>query len=337
MSPAPDAAKNPPLPTLEAEETTRRALAHTAAAVASAGTDNIFEVLVLAATGALGVDLAQIGVTAPELGDQIETIAVCDRGRRVPNFVYALKGTPCEHVVGQRFRYHARGVQDLFPDPHVREAGAECYAAIPLYDSGGAAMGLMAVVHRHPLRDRELTEYVLKIFSVRAAVELERRQADEARRRSEESYRSIFEAAEDPLFVHDADTGAILDVNPKACEVYGYSREEVLALGVGALSSGVPPYTPEHAGTLIEQARREGPVRMEWQRRNKDGSLHWDEVYIKLVKIGGADRIRLEGQLRQAQTMEAIGQLTGGITHDFNNTLTGTLGYLTRAQAQAAP
>lgn len=466
-----------------AKDAARRALAHAAAAVASAGTQDIFEVLVLGAAQALEVDLALIGVTAEGVDDHIATMAVCDRGQRVPNFVYALKGTPCEHVIGQRFRYHARGVQDLFPDPHVREVGAEGYAAIPLYDSVGSPMGLMAVVHRQPLRDRELTECILQIFSVRASVELERRRADEARRCSEESYRSIFEAAEDPLFIHDADTGAILDVNPKACEVYGYGRGELLALNVGDLSSGAPPYTLEHAAALIERARREGPVHMEWHRRNKDGSLHWDEVYIKLVKIGGADRIlavtreitdrkereealrksedrlratvesaldciiaideqgriiefnpaaeatfghhrsevlglgladlvvperhraahgagmdrylstgegpyigqrvevsalradgsefpvelaidvaqgpegrifigylrditerkraeadraRLEAQLRQAQKMEAIGQLTGGIAHDFNNILTGTLGYLTMAQEQAA-
>jgi PAS domain S-box-containing protein len=211
----------------------------------------------------------------------------------------------------------------------------------------------MAVVDRKPLRDRALTEWVLRIFSVRAAVELERRRVDEARRCSEESYRSIFEATEDALFVHDAETGAILDVNPKACAVYGYTPEEMRSIDIGLLSSGVEPYTLANALKLIDRAKREGPVRVDWQGRNRDGTLHWDEVFIKAVKIGGADRIlavtrdvterkraeedriRLESQLRQAQKMEAIGQLTGGIAHDFNNILTSSLGYLTMAQAQA--
>jgi PAS domain S-box-containing protein len=180
---------------------------------------------------------------------------------------------------------------------------------------------------------------------VRAAVELERRQADEARRRSEESYRSIFEAAEDPLFVHDAGSGAILDVNPKACQVYGYSREELLSLGVGALSSGVPPYTQERAAVLIEQARREGPVRMEWHRRNKDGSLHWDEVYIKLVKIPGrhprdprrqgrAEALR-KSEDRLRATIEAaldciIGVDEQGRIVEFNPAAEATFGYTKR-------
>ena len=334
-------------------EALRSTLACTANAVASVDEQDIFEVLVLGAARALGVDLAFIGVLIDDRADLVRTIAVCDRGQVVPNFEYGLKGTPCENVVGQQFRYHAEGIQDLFPDPHVKAIGGVGYSAIPLFDSRGGSMGRMAIIDRKPLRDCVLTECVLEIFSVRAAIELERRTVDEARRRSEESYRSIFEAAEDALFVLDADTGAILDVNPKACEVYGYTTEELRGADIGMLSSGVPPYTLNNAIQLIERAKREGPVHMEWHRRNKDGSLHWDEVYIKLVKIGGADRIlevareiterkraeeervRLEGQLRQAQKMEAIGQLTGGIAHDFNNILTGTLGYLVMAQERA--
>jgi PAS domain S-box-containing protein len=460
----------------------RDALSCAAGAVASTDEEHVFEVLVLGATQALGADLAFIGVLSEGGSDAVKTIAVCDRGQVQPNFEYVLKGTPCEDVVGQQFRYHAEGIQELFSDPRVKAIGGVGYAAIPLFDSRGVSMGLMAVVDRKPLRDRGMAESILRILSVRAAIELERRTAAEARRRSEESYRSIFEAAEDALFVHDADTGAILDVNPKACEVYGYSRKALLKLDVGKLSSGEPPYPLEHAGELIERAKREGPVHMEWHRRNRDGSLHWDEVYIKLVKIGGvdrilavtreitdrkmreealrksedrlratveaaldciigmdeegriielnpaaeetfghrksdvlgksladlliphrhraahaagidrylkstegsyigrrvevsamradgsefpaelaidvaqgpegrifigylrditerrraeADRVQLEGQLRQAQKMEAIGQLTGGIAHDFNNILTATLGYLVMAQERA--
>ena len=337
----------------EPSDRTRDALDCTASAVASTGAGDIFEVLVLGVTRALGVDLAFVGILADGGVDAVRTIAVCDRGRVQPNFEYALSGTPCEHVIGQRFRYHAEGIQTLFPDPHVKAIGGVGYSAIPLFDSRGGSMGLMAVIDRKPLRDRALTECVLKIFSVRAAIELERRFADEARRHSEESYRSIFEAAEDALFIHDPDTGAILDVNPKACDVYGYSAEEMRGVDIGLLSSGLPPYTLENAIALIERAKRDGPVRVDWQGRNRDGALHWDEVSIKLVKIGGVERIlavtrdvterrraeeervRLEGQLRQAQKMEAIGQLTGGIAHDFNNILTGTLGYLVMARERA--
>ena len=103
----------------------------------------------------------------------------------------------------------------------------------------------------------------------------------------EASYRAIFEASEDAIFIHDFDTGAILDVNPKACVTYGYAREELLQLQVGDFSAGAE-HTTEAALARIAEARRTGgPVRFEWRRKNKDGSLHWDEVTLKRAEIAG--------------------------------------------------
>jgi len=105
------------------------------------------------------------------------------------------------------------------------------------------------------------------------------------------SYRAIFDNAESCIFVYDCETGAIVDVNPKACAVYGYSAEEMRRLTADELSSGVPPYTGADAMRLIERARRGEVVRGEWHRRNKDGGLHWDEITLKKVEIAGRPRI----------------------------------------------
>ncbi len=143
--------------------------------------------------------------------------------------------------------------------------------------------------------------------------------------------------------------GAIVDVNPRACACLGYSHEELLRLRADELSSCVPPYTEADALRWIERAKQDGVARFEWHRRNKDGSLHWDEVVLKSARIAGRPRVlaftreiterkqreeqlrRSEAQLRQAKKMEAIGQLTGGIAHDFNNLLTSIMGYVVLA------
>ena len=130
-------------------------------------------------------------------------------------------------------------------------------------------------------------ESTLKIFAVRAAAEIERLRASEALQRSEASYRAIFEASEDAIFIHDWDTGAILDVNTKACETYGYSREELRRTSIADTCSGVFPYTAEEALRLMQLAQLGRCPPFEWQRRNKDGSLHWDEVRLKPVMIDG--------------------------------------------------
>jgi PAS domain S-box-containing protein len=108
---------------------------------------------------------------------------------------------------------------------------------------------------------------------------------------SETSYRAIFDAAEDAIFIHDIANGDIVDVNPKACSAFGYSREEFRQLDIGALSSGERPYTQQDAMRLFVRAVAGEQLHMEWHIRYKDGTLRWHEMFGKRVTIGGQDRI----------------------------------------------
>ena len=119
----------------------------------------------------------------------------------------------------------------------------------------------------------------------------ERRRTEEALRISEASYRAIFDAAEDVIFIHDIETGAIVDVNPKACSTFGYTRDEFQRLDLGALGSGVPPYTREGVLKIFARAVAGEQLHIEWHSRLKDGTLRWHEVFGKRVTIGGRDRI----------------------------------------------
>jgi PAS domain S-box-containing protein len=119
----------------------------------------------------------------------------------------------------------------------------------------------------------------------------QRKRSDEALRVSEASYRAIFDAAEDAIFVHDVETGAIVDVNPKACSTFGYTREEFRQLDIGALGSGVRPYTQQDAMGLLARAVAGEQLRIEWHGKKKDGTLFWQEVFGKRVTIGGKERI----------------------------------------------
>jgi PAS domain S-box-containing protein len=147
-------------------------------------------------------------------------------------------------------------------------------------------------MHRQALLDREVTETLLQIFGVRAGAELERRSAQQAARTSEQSYRAIFDASEDAIFVHDWDTGAVLDVSPKAAEIYGYPRADLLKLRIADVSQNEPPYTQEQANVLIQRAKLlNAPLRFEWRAKHRDGHLMWHEVTIKPAMIGGARRL----------------------------------------------
>ena len=327
----------------------QHALTSASLAVSSAQGATVFQELVRYLATILEVDCALIAAPAAGVGAACMHVhAFFIDGDVRENFDYPISGTPCEQVLGQRFRFFPASLRNHFPDDEwFANEKLESYAGFPLNDGSGAAIGLIAVMSRSPMANDEFVESVLKIFAVRAAAELERQRAEETLRRSEASYRAIFEASEDAIFIHDWDSGRVVDVNRRACEIYGYTHEEWRSIGVSDVSSGEYPYTAREARRWLEEAKAGKPVHIEWHRRNKDGTLHWDEVVLRPAVIAGERRIlaftreiterkQAEQALRQAQKMEALGHLTGGIAHDFNNLLTSIMGYIVLAAEHPA-
>ncbi|HQU47911.1 MAG TPA: PAS domain S-box protein [Casimicrobiaceae bacterium] len=149
--------------------------------------------------------------------------------------------------------------------------GPHTYISIkfPLHDAGGRAYAVCGI-------STDITE---------------RKRADEALRASEASYRAIFDAAEDAIFVRDIDSGAIVDANPKACAAFGYTRDEFRRLDPGTLGSGESPYGPGDAAALFRRAVAGEELRFEWRGRAKSGERRWYDVFGRRVKIGGRDRV----------------------------------------------
>ena len=263
-----------------------------ALAVSDARGGTVYDKLVRLLATTLRVESAFIARPHPQRETHMRILAQHLDGQLLHDIEYPRAGTPCEAAFGEGFEVHAEGVAERFPhDTHARAQGVQGYAVHRLAGQDGQALGIVAVWSRRPLQHVERIEAMLKIFAVRIAYEIEREQAGAALQRSEASYRAIFEAAESAVFVHDWDTGAIVDVNPKACETYGYTREEMLRLGVAEVSSGVPPYTAERAWSYMQLAKLGRCPPIEWHRRNKDGSLHWDEVRLKPAMIDGRPHI----------------------------------------------
>jgi PAS domain S-box-containing protein len=116
---------------------------------------------------------------------------------------------------------------------------------------------------------------------------LERQRAAEALRESEQKYRTLFEASSDAIFVETLD-GDVLDCNAAACEMFGYTKEEMFGLNVVDL---IPPATAETLPDVIEEHARTGGVFVEAINKRKDGRLFPVEVSTRLVTIDGIERV----------------------------------------------
>ncbi|HEX6912493.1 MAG TPA: PAS domain S-box protein, partial [Longimicrobium sp.] len=125
----------------------------------------------------------------------------------------------------------------------------------------------------------------------RRAAERRQRDAEAALRRSEAGYRAVFEASNDAIYVHDVETGAILDVNGRACELHGLSREALLAGGLEVLSGGEPPYALEDVHRHLRAAATGGRHVYEWPVPRPGGPPTWLEVALLRVSIAGVDRV----------------------------------------------
>lgn len=110
-------------------------------------------------------------------------------------------------------------------------------------------------------------------------------------RESEQRFEQIFDNVTDAIFIHDAATGKIVDVNQTMCRLFGFTREEALALDVGGASLGTPPYSEAEAMEWMKRAAQGTPQIFEWRAKKKDGTLFWVEVSMRHAVIGSDARI----------------------------------------------
>jgi PAS domain S-box-containing protein len=162
--------------------------------------------------------------------------------------------------------------------------------ATPIFDSSGRCTNILGSVH--DMTDWKAVEQALRQSNAGLeAVNQRLLESEEMLKRSESKFRSIFDAANDAIYVHDMQTGRILDVNQKTCDMYKGTREEILSRAVEDFSSGQPPFSQQEALTLIRRASDEGPQLFEWRAKDMEGGLFWVEVNLKLADIAGEQRI----------------------------------------------
>jgi len=189
-------------------------------------------------------------------------------------------------------------------------------------------------------------DYVLKTHLVRLPAALvgalERRRAlvatqaaHKALQGSEAKFARAFNANPSGMAITTLE-GRVVDINEAFLRTLGYTREE--AIGRTTVELGLWPSQEERAHAIQETQKLGRVQQIEIEGRTKDSARRTLLYSAELIELEGVphvlvlttditERRQLEDQLRQAGKMEAVGQLAGGVAHDFNNILTAILGY----------
>jgi PAS domain S-box-containing protein len=254
-------------------------------------------------TQSLGMDFASIdrleggGLTA-------RTVAVYCDGNLEDNVTCALKDTPCSDVVGQTVFCVPADVRRLFPlDPILQKLRAESYVCVMLGNYAGLPIGRIVVIGRRPLVNRWQVEATLKLVAVRVLGELERLDAEAARRVSEQRFRQIVESSQAGYFRIDR-MGNFVEVNSAWLKMHGYASPEAVVgqhFTLTQVDADLPAARDIVEQLLAGQSMPEG----EFTRRNQDGSIGYHTFSAHPILEG--DRVvGLEGFLIDTTSLKRV-------------------------------
>ena len=251
-------------------------------------------------------------------------------------------GRSLEQFIPERFREAHRGYIRNFGEQKVTSSLVGTSSELYGLRTSGEEFPMEASISQIELHGQKLYTIILRDIT-------DRKVAEGALKESELNYRSIFNAANDAIFVHDLKTGAVIDVNHRMCEMYGCTVEEARKLTVGDLSSNLTPYTNKEAEELVRNAASGKPQLFEWHAKKVTGELFWVEVSLRRVSISGeacvlalvrdvTDRKRSLDELRESEERfgkafrsnpqpMSITTLADGVYLDVNDSFLAMSGY----------
>ncbi len=312
--------------------------------------DEVIRLSAMTAAKALEADAAIVTEIIDPSLHRAQTLAVWRDGAFQENFACNMDETPCALINGRDYVCVPKDARKLYPECQPLE-DVEAFLAIPFFNSQGVTIGHMAILFHHPLQDEIRSISIMKIFATRLSAELERSAAERTREEQARHTHAILDNLVEGIITID-EHGIVSAFNHAAETIFGYSASEVLNRNVNMLMP--EPERAQH-DSYLNHYLTTGEKRVIGMSREvtglrKSGTTFLMELQVSQISRAGrpvfigvvrditerksaeTERQRLQRQLAQAQKMEAIGQLTGGVAHDFNNMLAGILGFTELSQ-----
>jgi len=192
-----------------------------------------------------------------------------------------------------------------------------------LKDADGKAIGMASLV-------RDITERI---------------QTQKALKKSEEKYRTILESIEEAYYESDI-AGNLTFFNGSLCKILGYSKDELMGMNNRQYLDAKNARIVYNAFNLVYKTKKSYKA-FDWELIKKDGSICYVEA-TSSIRVDSKGRTigfqgvitditeqkKVKAQLLQAQKMESVGRLAGGVAHDYNNALSVIMGYTELAMTE---
>jgi PAS domain S-box-containing protein len=238
-------------------------------------------------TSTLHMQYAVIGEVLEKTPARIRTLAVSSGGTLLDNFEYDLAAAPCGTGLTESFWCFEQGVQTLFPNfPPLAAMGVESHSGVSIRNKQGKVVGLIVVMDTQPIAHQDRLQTLLQVFAPRVAAELQREQAEAARRETERRLRftqfAVDHAVDGVLWADES--RRFIYANDAVCRSLGYGRDELLGLHIADIA---PHHDPDRFQRRLDEIKQGGAAIYESIHRRKDGTAFPVETSVTYLEHEG--------------------------------------------------